>query len=86
MASLRRLSPFAEPVLQPIGKHPERQGFDSIDCGLARLPISEHTRKFRHFRDPATVTLLLDLNGQWQCGTSSQIWVQFDSLASPGTI
>ena len=68
------------PMLEPIGKHSERQGFDSVDCGLARLPISEHTRKFRHFRDPATVALLFDVNGQWQSGTSSQIWgaIRFD--------
>ena len=64
-------------MLEPIGKHPERQGFGSVDCSLARLAISEHARKFRHLRDPTTVRLLLDFNRQWH---------NYVSLKNPGAI
>jgi hypothetical protein len=52
-------------MFESIRKHAEREDLGSVDRGLTRLAVSQNAWKFGHFRDPTTVRLSFNFNGQW---------------------
>ncbi len=48
-------------MLEPVGRHPQRQRLHLGDRVILRRPMSQHTRQLHDLGDPATLGLRLEL-------------------------
>lgn len=53
------------PLVQSIREDTQGQNLHPFNRFLASLAIAQHPRKVGHFRQPAAILLLFDLNRQW---------------------
>lgn len=49
-------------VLEPVGQHSERQGLRARNGFISRGTVGQDPRQLRHFANPSTVFLSLDVN------------------------